>query len=123
MSEVRKYSLLIGGLLRAADMPGLEHRVVPRPSEIEHATAVILNAPIKVAGGQPDPETRLWFEGSDDQDVTAPRRYSVEIPAGVEEAELFSALVRAVLDVTPLPSGIVSDWSIIIALDDGAGKR
>ena len=123
MAETKRYSLLLGGLSRAADMPGLEHQVGPRPSEIQVAAQNVLHAPITVTGGARDPSISLGLGTGNDQDWPTPRRYLIEAPAELSPSELYAGLVLAMLDVAPLPSGIVSNWTVRIALENDFGER
>jgi hypothetical protein len=123
MSGTRQWSLLIGGLLRAADMPQLESQVVPRAEEINAAVQVILNPQVIVIGGDPDASVTLGLGGNADYEWPTPRRYLVVAPHDISASQLYEGLVTAVLDVAPLPSGIKSNWTVRIAMDDHAGAR
>jgi hypothetical protein len=123
MSEVRQWSLLIGGLLRAADMPQLERQVVPRAEEIGAAVQVVLGPLVVVTGGAPDPSVALGLGGDPEYEWPAPRRYRVVAPSDILAQDLYRGLVTAVLDVAPLPPGVMSNWTVRIALDDNAGER
>src|SRR5438067_1391810 len=115
MSGTKMYSLLLGGLSRASDMPRLEQRVVPSPSDVEAAARTVLGEPVTVTGGQRDPSIRLGLV-DDDQDWPTARRYVVEVPSDVLPSRLYAGLVHAMLDVAPLPPGITSEWTVRIAL-------
>jgi hypothetical protein len=123
MKQAKIYSLLLGGLSRAADFPGLERQVVPSPEDIEVAAQTILRISIKIGGGDRDTSVSLGLGDSADQEWPAPRRYSVEVLDIIPPAELYAGLVQALLDVAPLPSGIISDWTVRIALEDEKGER
>jgi hypothetical protein len=123
MSETRSWSLLIGGLSRAADMPGLAHQVVPRAVDIEQSVVALSGVQLTVRGGLADPTAQLGLGAESKQRMTTPRQYSIETSADLTALQVLDALTRAVQHVTPLPSGIVSDWTLIVALDDSAGRR
>lgn len=123
MPETSKYSLLLGGLLHAADGHGAGEPVVPVAAEIQEAAQNVLRSPISVTGGMRDPSVSLDLGGDADQDGTTPRRYFVEVPSEVPPAEVYAGLVQALLDVAPLPPGIVSNWTVRIALEDESGQR
>ena len=122
MGDVKRYSLLLGGLSRAADMPGLERQIVPSPSDVEVAAQAVLHAPITVTGGQRDPSVSLGLGSDPNQSWSAPRRYLIEAPSELSPSELYAGLVLAMLDVAPLPSGIVSNWTVRVALENDSGE-
>ena len=123
MPETSKYSLLLGGLSSAADAQDPGERVVPESADIEIAIQNVLRAPITVTGGHRDPSVSLGLGGDADQEWTIPRRYAIKAPPEIPTSELYAGLVHALLDVAPLPSGIVSNWTVRIALEDNTGKR
>ena len=119
----RQWSLLIGGLLRAADMPGLDRQVVPRADEISAAAQVVLGPHVAVTEGHADKSVSLGLDDDPNYKWTSPRRYRITAPAEIPASNLYTGLVAAVLDVAPLPSGIISDWTIRIVLEDEHGMR
>lgn len=123
MPDTKKFTMLLGGLLRASDMPGLEQQVVPRAVDVEAAARVVLGDSLVVTGGNRDTSTDFGLGGPPHQRWPAPRRYYIESPSTVPEAQLYAGLVAAILDVAPLPSGFLSNCTVRIALDDDDGKR
>lgn len=120
---MRQWSLLIGGLSRAADMPRLAHQVVPSAEEINAAAQRIVGPCVMVTGGDPDPMVRLGLSNDPTHNWPHPRRYVVSADTTFEVPRLYEILVTAVLDVAPLPSGIVTQWTVRIALEDEHGVR
>jgi hypothetical protein len=123
MPETKTYSLLLGGLLRASDMPGLERQVVPHASDVEAAAGAVLGESLRIIGGDRDPSTDFGLGGPPHQKWPAPRRYGIEASSDIPTSQLYAGLVAAILDVAPLPSGFMSNCTVRIALEDDAGRR
>jgi hypothetical protein len=120
---MKQWSLLIGGLSRAADMPGLAHQVVPTADEICTAAQRLLGPKVIVTGGEADRSVRLGLSNDTTYEWPHPRRYDVMADPEVAVEQLYDVLVTAVLDVAPLPSGIVSNWTVRLVLEDEYGMR
>jgi len=120
---MRHWSFLIGGLSRAADMPGLAHRVVPSADEMCTAAQRILGPKVVITGGDSDQSVRLGLGGDATQQWPHPRRYEILADPDLTAERLYSVLVTTFLDVAPLPSGIVSNWTVRLVLEDEDGDR